>query len=188
MKMIKRLIGTSLAIGLTIGLAACVNGVDPELEAATEGREPDIGFHLVADASKNPQTMRIAVEQGMTPPGLILVPYPEQMTELLIQEKTRINQDCMQSAKASLHPETNDPILNFRFDDECTRFFAKLTSENLGRRFAIVMNDEIVVAVTIRTAITGGYGFIEGGSYNIHEARELAFMINRNARKRRQKD
>lgn len=110
--------------------AASSDGIDPELEAATEGREASFGIHMVDDASRNPKAFRIAVERGMTPPGTALLPFPNNKTSLIVAERTRINQDCVLSGTAGLHPETEAPILNFRLNDRCTKLFAKLTSEN----------------------------------------------------------
>lgn len=177
-------IKTISAMILFAGLSACGNGVDPELEAATEGREANLSFHMVHEGSDDPKTMMIAQQQGLTPPGTVLMPYPEFNTELLIIERSRIDQDCLKSIKVGLHPESNRPILNFKFDQQCSEYFGRLTAENIGRRFAVVVNGVIVTAPNIRSAIHGGAGFIEGGFDNMKEAKELEYILNRQRRQK----
>jgi len=183
LKNLKSCLGASILL-----LTACGEGIDPELEAATKDREANLSFHMVNDASKNRAILEIAVEKGITPPGTVLRPYPEFETFLIIDERTRIDQDCLGSAKEGLHPESNSPIVNFRFNKECAKLFGRLTSENIGKRFAVVIDEKIVTAPTIRSAISGGSGFIEGGFDSVQEARELAYILNRHAYQIRQSE
>ncbi len=174
------------AVSLLAIITACGGGLDPELEAATEGREANLSFHVVNDASNNRGTMEVAIERGVSPPGTLILPYPEYNTHLIVDERTRIDQDCIRSAKEGLHPESNSPIMNFKFTDECAKLFGKMTAENMGRRFAVVMDGEIITAPNIRSEIWGGSGFIEGGFANMQEARELAYILNRHQYRLRQ--
>lgn len=141
----------------------------------------NLSFHLVDDKSDNAQTMKIAIERGIFPAGTMLRPYPEYNTHLLIVERTQITGECLASAKEGLHPENSSPIMNFKFNNRCARLFGKLTSENTGKRFAVLLNDSIITAPNMRTAITGGSGFIEGGFEDLAEARELSLLINAGA-------
>ncbi len=144
-------------------------------------KSANLSFHMVDDASDNTQAMRIANERGTTPPGTILLPYPEYNTNLIVVERTRITGECLASAKEGLHPENNNPVMNFKFNSRCAKLFGKLTSENIGKRFAVRLNQEVITAPNIRSAITGGSGFIEGGFGDLNEARELALLINAGA-------
>ncbi len=173
-----------LSLLCSVTLMSCGNGYDAELEAATVGKDANVSFHMVHSASDDRATLAAALEKGVTRPGTIVRPYPEFGTSLIIEERTEIDQDCLKSVKAGQHPDTNMPILNFRFDDRCTKLFGKLTSQNVGKRFAVVIDDVIVTAPNIRTAITGGSGFIEGG-FTEEGVRELAYIINRSNRQRR---
>lgn len=140
----------------------------------------NLSFHMVNDASNDRRTVEIALERE-PPVGTIILPYTEFQTYLIIDERTKITGECLASAKEGLHPEQNNPIMNFKFNGRCSKEFGKLTSENVGKRFAVVLNDEIITAPNIRTAITGGSGFIEGGFDSVAEARELALLINAGA-------
>lgn len=60
--------------------------------------------------------------------------------------------------------QTNEPIVAFALDLEGADIFAKLTSENKGKRLAIVSDNKIKSAPNIKDAITGGRGVISGFS------------------------
>lgn len=140
----------------------------------------NLSFHMVNDASNDRRTVEISIERE-PPVGTIILPYPEFQTYLIIDERTKITGECLASAKEGLHPEQNNPIMNFKFNGRCSKEFGKLTSENVGKRFAVVLNQEIITAPNIRSAITGGSGYIEGGFDTVAEARELALLINAGA-------
>jgi len=141
----------------------------------------NLSFHLVDDASNNPRTVELARDRGILPAGTMLRPYPEFQSELIIIERSRITGECLTSAKEGLHPENRNPIMNFTFNNRCANLFSKMTAENIGKRFAVLLNDVIITAPNIRGAIPGGKGFIEGGFASVGEARELALLINAGA-------
>ena len=55
--------------------------------------------------------------------------------------------------------------------------FGRLTSENVGRRFAMVLDGKVISAPSIRVPITGGSGYIEG-SFTPQSANELAVLLS----------
>ena len=54
-------------------------------------------------------------------------------------------------------------VVNFRFDTAGGRRFAQVTSNNIGGRLAIVLDDRVISAPTIKSVIPSGAGYIEGG-------------------------
>src|SRR5690606_10442462 len=60
------------------------------------------------------------------------------------------------------------------------RIFGDVTGQNVGRRFAVVLDDQIITAPVIRSPITGGTGMIEGG-FTIQSAQDLATLLNAGA-------
>ena len=55
-----------------------------------------------------------------------------------------------------------------------------MTAKNIGNRFAVILDDEIISAPNIRSVIAGGSGFIEG-SFTSESARELSTLLNAGA-------
>ena len=70
--------------------------------------------------------------------------------------------------------------MNFTFNIKCAKIFGDLTSRNLGKRFAVVLDKVIITAPRINGAITGGSGYIEG-NFVIETARELSLLLNAGA-------
>jgi len=138
----------------------------------------NLSFHMVRPESNSEAAMRLAAD-GKLPPGAAF--YQEQQGGALIVEKrTKITGECLKSSSEGLHPTGQYPIVNFSFNIKCAKIFGDLTSRNVGKRFAVVLDEEIITAPNINTAITGGSGFIEG-SFTIESARELALLLNAGA-------
>jgi len=96
---------------------------------------------------------------------------------LLVIERSRITQDCIVDAEATIDGQSGQPVVMFKFDKVCSRLFGELTSKNIGRQFAIVLNDEILTAPYINTPITAGQGIISG-NFTTKEANELAYLLS----------
>lgn len=140
----------------------------------------NLSFHLVHPDSFQQRAVQLAVESGRTEPGTIYYPNVDTGGGMIVYKRTKITGGCLKSASEGLHPERGHPIVNFTFNITCARLFGKLTSENIGTPFAVVLDNEIITAPNIRSAITGGSGFIEG-SFTNESARELALLLNAGA-------
>lgn len=66
--------------------------------------------------------------------------------------------------------------VSLRFNSEGAQLFAKLTQENVGKRFAIMLDGKVQSAPVIREAITGGNAQITG-SFSEQEARNLSSVL-----------
>ena len=56
--------------------------------------------------------------------------------------------------------QDNRPVVTFSFDAVGARKFGKVTAENVGKPFAIILDGKVISAPVIRSAITGGGGII----------------------------
>lgn len=146
-------------LALIIGLAACSSEISSEREPIIS--EPvELSFHMVRKESNNEAAMRLALE-GKVPPGTTF--YKEKDgVGLIVEKRTRVTQDCLEMVSSSENPMGEGYILNFKLDEVCTKFFGEVTSKSIGKRFAVVLNREIISAPRINGAITAGLGFIEG--------------------------
>jgi len=63
-------------------------------------------------------------------------------------------------AQPSFDQRTSEPIVTFKFNTSGARKFAQVTQENVGRPFAIVLDDKVISAPVIREPILGGSGQI----------------------------
>ena len=74
----------------------------------------------------------------------------------------------------------NSSVVNFKLDNFGAKKFAYATKNNIGRRLAIVIDNQVVSAPTIRDAITAGSGQISGG-FSVEEANNLAIVLRSGA-------
>ncbi|MDB0033886.1 protein translocase subunit SecD [Alphaproteobacteria bacterium] len=94
--------------------------------------------------------------------------------EVRVQEIPNLTGDYIQNA--SLNYNENEPVVSFSFNKEGSDLFAKMTSENVGSRFAIVLDGALITAPVIREMIPGGSGQISGNFTN-ESANNLAIIL-----------
>ena len=68
------------------------------------------------------------------------------------------------------------PAVNFRFNTSGARKFGQYTSDHIGDPFAIVLDNEVISAPVVESAITGGSGIITG-SFDVAESTRLATLL-----------
>ena len=83
-------------------------------------------------------------------------------------------------AQPGFDPQTNEPIVSFRFDRLGASKFGRVTQQNVGKPFAIILDDTVISAPVIREAILGGSGQISGG-FDSEEANDLAILLRAGA-------
>ena len=71
---------------------------------------------------------------------------------------------------------TNEAVINFRFNQKGARVFGRFTQENIGRPFAIVLDEKVLSAPVIRSEILGGSGQISG-TFTLERAQDLAARL-----------
>jgi len=76
--------------------------------------------------------------------------------------------------------QDGQPVVSFTFDTAGAKRFADITRDNVGRIFAIVLDDEVISAPVIREPILGGSGIISG-SFTVQSAQNLALLLRAGA-------
>jgi protein-export membrane protein SecD len=153
---------------------------DPKQLLDLLGKTAKMTFHLVDESVSMADMLA-----GRVPPGTKLV-YERDRTgsgqrqPLVIQEQAIITGDQLQRASGGFDGQSGQPIVSFTFDMSGARTFASVTSDNIGRRFAVVLDEEVITAPVIRSPIIGGQGQIEGG-FTTKTANDLAVMLNAGA-------
>jgi protein-export membrane protein SecD len=98
----------------------------------------------------------------------------------LIEKRVVLTGLDMCDAEAGYDQRTGEPIVMFRFGVDGTKRFARVTTDNVGRAFAIVIDNEVASAPVIREPILGGVGQISG-KFTDTRAKELAGQIKASA-------
>lgn len=146
-------------------------------------KSANLSFHLVNEKdSTNQAALTQAVQTGRVGIGDAYYPYAQQEGAggLIVEKRTRITGDCLKNSAAGPHPETGGAVVNFSFNVACAREFGTMTAKNINKRFAVVLDGEIITAPNIRSPITGGSGFIEGG-FTMTSAQDLSLLLNAGA-------
>lgn len=137
-------------------------------------RTARLTFHLVYPNMSAAQ----AQSQGL-PAGTIILPSADGGDELIFDEIS-LGGESLTNAQPGFDPQTSEALVSFRFDTRGAIIFSELTSANVGQRFAIVLDNQVITAPVIRQAITGGSGQISG-SFNAESANDLAVLLRAGA-------
>lgn len=86
----------------------------------------------------------------------------------------------LEDAQASTDPQSGQWVVNFTLNSLGARQFADVTTANVGKPFAIVLDGKIIEAPNIREPITGGSGQISGG-FTAQSATDLALLLRAGA-------
>ncbi|MFN3517172.1 MAG: protein translocase subunit SecD [Novosphingobium sp.] len=148
---------------------------DPAALKALLGQTAKLEFRMV-DLSADPTL----VAQGIAPPGSELLPWanPEKdgTGRLAVKRYGGIKGDQLTNAVASNDSRTNEPIVQITFDQAGGAKFARLTTENVGKPFAIILDGKVLSAPNIQEPILGGQARISG-SFTTQSANQLAIAL-----------
>jgi preprotein translocase subunit SecD len=150
---------------------------DPQQLIDIIGKTAKLTFRLV-DMSMTPQQ---ALETRPPPESEIVYgSKAEGAQPYLLEKRVIVSGEELIDAQPGFDQRTSEPIVTFRFNSSGARKFARVTQENIGRPFAIVLDDEVISAPYIRDAITQGSGQISG-NFTVESANNLAILLRAGA-------
>jgi protein-export membrane protein SecD len=154
---------------------------DPSHVIDILGQTGKMTFQLVDESADLTQAAR-----GIVPIGDELLPQQKeknglQPPPLVVERRIMVNGDRLKTARQDFDQQTGTPDIDFSFDTVGAKEFADATRTNIGRRFAIILDKEIITAPTIQSAILGGSGQITGGNFTVQSASDLAGIIEAGA-------
>jgi preprotein translocase subunit SecD len=119
--------------------------------------------------------------QGRVPPDSeILYSSTQPRTPYLVEKRILVSGGDLTDAQPGFDQRTNEPIVSFRFNTSGARKFAQVTQENVGKPFAIILDNQVISAPVIREPILGGSGQISG-SFTVESANDLAILLRAGA-------
>jgi preprotein translocase subunit SecD len=149
---------------------------DPEKLRNIIGTTAKLTFQMVDDQADVAQAL-----QGRVPPGAMVVQGSEPgMPPLVVKRRAEVTGEMLTTASAGFDQQTGEPEVDFRFNGVGAKRFGEVTRSNIGKRFAIILDNKYISAPTIQTAITGGSGRISG-SFTAESANELAVLLRAGA-------
>lgn len=133
--------------------------------------------HALAVTDGGDGAVRLAPTQSGTPPegSEVLLGFKDKKPYLVAKESALDGEDISYAAPG-FAAGTKVPVAMFHFNGHGTRRFAHVTEENVGKPFAILLDDKAISAPVIREPITGGSGQISG-NFTLEEANSVAMLL-----------
>lgn len=102
----------------------------------------------------------------------------EEGVTYVIKNRVMVSGENLDDAQATY--QEGQPVVSIRFNSLGGKQFAKVTAENVGRPFAIVLDGKVISAPRINEPIPGGQAIISGG-FNVQGAQDLALLLRAGA-------
>jgi len=140
---------------------------DPDKLKALLGTTAKLEFRLVADTGADPNDTE-------------LLDQADQPGKIPVEKRVMVQGEDLTDAQPGFDNRTQEPVVNFRFNIRGGQRFGQVTSENIGKPFAIVLDNKVISAPRILGAITGGSGQISG-HFTVESANNLSVLLRAGA-------
>lgn len=146
---------------------------DPEQLKRLIGQTARLEFKLV-DLEASPQD----VLQGRAPPGSEVLPYPDNpggYPVIAVKRRVMVSGDQLTNAQQGYNQDGR-PGIDITFDTAGARRFGRVTQDNVGKPFAIILDNRVLSAPNINEPILGGRAQITG-NFTVQSAHDLAVSL-----------
>ena len=126
-------------------------------------------------------TFRFISQQNEENFGSEKLKFENSEEEALVSKRIILSGDNLIDAQPRMDSQTNQTIVSFSLDRLGAKRFGKATTEGVGRRLAIVLDNKIISAPIIQDAIVSGNGQITGGGLDFQSATDLALLLRSGA-------
>jgi preprotein translocase subunit SecD len=145
---------------------------DPQRLKDVIGKTAKLTFQMVDD-TVTPEDLAA----GRIPPDdQLLQSDNPQEGPVVVKRRALVSGDMLTDASQGFDQQTGEATVNFRFNGIGSRRFGEATAQNIGKRFAIILDGKNLEAPVIRSAIEGGQGQITG-SFTPQSANDLAVLL-----------
>jgi SecD/SecF fusion protein len=131
------------------------------------GTTAKLEFRLVADASEAPGDYED-------------LPQTDRPGNIPVEKRVMVSGEDLVDAQPGFDSRTGEPDVNFRFNLRGGQRFGQVTSDNVGKLFAIVLDGKVISAPRILSPITGGTGQITG-NFTVEQADNLSVLLRAGA-------
>jgi preprotein translocase subunit SecD len=157
--------------GLTRIVIEAPGESDPEDLKNRIGKTAKLTFQMVDETASIEDA-----QAGHVPPGSVLLPEDNPREPfIVVKKRVQVSGEDLTNAFFT-QDEYNRPAVGFRFNAKGAERFANVTTNNVDKRFAVVLDNRVISAPTIQTPITGGNGIITG-NFTAESATELGDLL-----------
>jgi len=139
---------------------------DPERIKELLGRTAELGFRLVTQETSEFGNEKFFIQ--------------DSQEEIFVSKRIILSGENLIDAQPKYDNFNNEPIVAFTLDRLGSQKFGKATSQNIGKRIAIILDNEAISAPVIKDSITGGNGTISG-NFTFQSATDLALLLRSGA-------
>jgi preprotein translocase subunit SecD len=143
---------------------------DPEALKQLIGQTARLEFKLV-DLNADPNE----VAQGRAPPGSQVLPMADGNGRIAVQRRVMVSGDQLVKATQGFDQDGR-AVVDITFNTAGARRFGRVTQENVGKPFAMILDDRVLSAPNINEPILGGRAQISG-SFTVETANQLAVSL-----------
>lgn len=143
---------------------------DPEALKNLIGQTARLEFKLV-DLNADPNL----VQQGIAPAGSQILPMADGTGAIAVQRRVMVSGEQLVDAKQTFDQDGR-AVVSITFNAAGARRFGRTTQENVGKPFAIILDDKVLSAPNINEPILGGQAQIAGG-FTVETANQLAVSL-----------
>ncbi|MFC7536452.1 protein translocase subunit SecD [Sphingomonas sp. GCM10030256] len=144
---------------------------DPEALKSLIGQTARLEFKLVDFAADPAQ-----VAQGRAPAGSQVLPMADGSGAIAVQRRVMVSGEQLVDAKQTFEQQSGAPVVSITFNAAGARRFGRVTQENVGKPFAIILDDKVLSAPNINEPILGGQAQISG-NFTVESANALAISL-----------
>ena len=137
---------------------------DPERIKNLLGKTAQLNFRLVSDNDE------FGIDKLVSENG----------EDLNVSKRIVMSGDNLIDAQPNFSSQSNEPSVSFTLDRLGAQKFGRTTTDNVGKRLAIVLDGKIISAPSINEPITGGSGIISG-NFTFQEATDLSLLLRSGA-------
>ncbi len=141
---------------------------NPEDALLLVGQTAQLEFQLVGIEMVQPTPEELAINPQASPSAQTVL-LPTGLTGAMLKRST------VQSDQ-----QTGEPLVAIEFNEEGRELFADITTKNVGRQLAILIDGYPIMAPTIQDAIVTGQATITGG-FTAEDAQNLKIQLNAGA-------
>ncbi len=140
------------------------------------GKTAKLSFHEV-----HPTISAEEARASRVPVSYKIYPSTERAGgAILLRETAVVEGQDLVDAQPQLDSREGGWVISFRFNQSGARKFGNFTRDNVGKLFAIVLDEKVISAPVIRDAILGGSGQISGG-FTAQTAGDLSISLRSGA-------
>ena len=137
---------------------------DPERIKNLLGKTAQLNFRLVSNNNE------FGIDKLISETG----------QNLNVSKRIVMSGDNLIDAQPNFNSQSNEPTVSFTLDRIGAQKFGRVTTDNVGKQLAIVLDGKIISAPSINEPITGGSGMISG-NFSFQEATDLSLLLRSGA-------